>query len=82
MNVKLIAKVTYILVRKVPAVCTLGLHVSGKVDGIPVKKSVVLDTGCIRALVRSDLVPQNNLLKSKVVAMPCAHGDTVLYPLA
>ena len=62
----------------VPAVCTQGLHVSGKVDGITVK-SVVLDTGCSRTIVGSNLVP---LLQSEVVAICCAHGDTVLYPLA
>jgi len=65
----------------VRAVCTQGLQGSGKVDGIPVK-SVVLDTGCSRTLVRSDLVSQDNLLEGEVVAICCAHGDTVLYPLA
>ena len=68
-------------VRKVPAVCTQGLHVSGKVDGIPIK-SVVLDTGCSRILVRHDLVSQDNILEGGVVAIRCAHGDTVLYPIA
>ena len=66
-------------VRKVPAVCTQGLHVAGKVDGIPVEP-VILDTGCSRTLVKSDLVSQNNQIEGEVVAIHCAHGDTVLYP--
>ena len=69
------------VVRKVPALCTQGLHVSGKVDGIPVEP-VVLDTGCSRTLVRSDFVSQNNQLEGEVVAIRCAHEDIVLYPLA
>ena len=45
-------------------------------------KSVVLDTGCSRTLVRSDLVSQDKILEGEVVAIRCAHGDTALYPLA
>ena len=40
---------------------------------------ILLDTGCSRILVRRDLV---NLLTGEAVAIRCAHGDTVLYPLA
>ena len=45
-------------------------------------KSVVLDTGCSRTLVRSNLVPQDKIMEGEVVAIRCTHGDTVLYPLA
>ena len=69
------------VVQKVPAVCTQGLHVAGKVDGIPVEP-VILDTGWSRTLVRSDLGSQNNQLEGEAVAIRCAHGDTVLYPPA
>ena len=58
-----------------------GLCVPGKVEGTLVK-SVVLDTGCSRTLVRSNLVPQDKIMEGEVVAIRCAHGDTVLYPLA
>ena len=71
----------YLAVQKVSAICTQGLHVSGKVNGIPIKP-VILDTGCSRTLARSDLVSQNNQLEGEVVAIRCAHEDTVLYPLA
>ena len=45
-------------------------------------ESIVLDTGCSRTLVRSNLIPQDKVLEGEVVAIRCAHGDTVLYPLA
>ena len=59
-----------------PSVSKVGL-----VEGKPVK-SILLDTGCSRTLVRKDLVPQHKLLHGEAVAIRCAHGDTVLYPLA
>ena len=68
-------------VRQAPVARTQGLCVPGKVEGTPVK-SVVLDTGCSRTLVRSNLVPQDKIMEGEVVAIRCAHGDTVLYPLA
>ena len=45
-------------------------------------ESIVLDTGCSRTLVRSNLIPQDKVLEGEDVAIRCAHGDTVLYPLA
>ena len=42
-------------VRQAPVASTQGLGVLGKVEGIPVK-SILLDTGCSRTLVRSNLV--------------------------
>ena len=53
----------------------------GMVEGEPVK-SILLDTGCSRTLVRNNLVPKHKLLHGEVVAIRCAPGDTVLYPLA
>ena len=41
-----------------------------------------MDTGCSRTLVRRDLVSEESLLAGEAVAIRCAHGDTVLYPLA
>ena len=54
---------------------------SRKVEGTQVK-DILLDTGCSRTLVRKDLVPEDSLLAGEAVAIRCAHGDTVLYPLA
>ena len=53
----------------------------GAVEGNSVN-DVVLDTGCSRTLVQRKLVPEEKLLLDQVVAIRCAHGDTVLYPLA
>ena len=61
-----------------PAASGQGLYTTGKVEGTPVE-STVLDTGCSRTLVKSYLVP---VLQGEIVAIRCAHGDTVLYPLA
>ena len=58
-----------------------GLYTPGMVEGTPVE-SIVLDIGCSRTLVRSNLVPQDKVLEGEIVAIRCAHGDTVLYPLA
>ena len=43
---------------------------------------VVLDTGCTQTMVREELVPENKRLEGEAVMLRCAHGDTVLYPLA
>ncbi|XP_011406925.1 PREDICTED: uncharacterized protein LOC105314452 [Amphimedon queenslandica] len=45
-------------------------------------KDIVLDTGFTRTMVRCDLVPEDELIELEAVAVRCAHGDTVLYPLA
>ena len=44
--------------------------------------NILLDTGCSRTLVRKELVPEEKILDGEAVAIRCAHGDTVLYPLA
>lgn len=51
---------------------------SGTVEGIPVD-NFLLDSG---TLVQCDLVPERKFLERKAVTIRCAHGDTVLYPLA
>ena len=43
---------------------------------------ILLDTGCSRTLVHQRLVSENKLKEGDAVAIRCAHGDTVLYPLA
>ena len=58
-----------------------GIAKPGVVEGTVVS-NILLDTGCSRTLVRKDLVPTAKLLDGEVVAIRCAHGDTVLYPLA
>uniref|UniRef100_A0A1X7UQR1 Peptidase A2 domain-containing protein n=1 Tax=Amphimedon queenslandica TaxID=400682 RepID=A0A1X7UQR1_AMPQE len=45
-------------------------------------KDIVLDTGFTRTMVRCDLVPEDKLIELEAVAVRCAHGDTVLNPLA
>ena len=42
---------------------------------------ILLDTECSRTLVHQQLVPEE-LKMGDAVAIRCAHGDTVLYPLA
>ena len=59
----------------------VGIAKPGIVDGTAVS-NILLDTGCSRTLVRKDLVPKEKILDGEVVAIRCAHGDTVLYPLA
>ena len=68
-------------VRQTSAAGGQGLYTPGMVEGTPVE-SIVLDIGCSRTLVRSNLVPQDKVLEGESVAIRCAHGDTVLYPLA
>ena len=43
---------------------------------------IVLDIGCSQTMVRQDLVPERKVLEGDVVTIRCAHGDTVLYPVA
>ena len=54
---------------------------AGRVEGTEVS-DILLDTGCTRTMVRSDLVAEENLIPGEAVTVLCAHGDTVLYPLA
>ena len=54
---------------------------SGQVERIHVDQ-IVLDTGCSHTMVRHNLVPGHKLIEGDVVTIRCAHGDTVLYPLA
>ena len=54
---------------------------SGQIEGICVDQ-IVLDTGCSRTMVRQDLVPGHKLIEGDAVTIRCAHGDTILYPVA
>ena len=60
---------------------TLGIYREGLVEGHKVEK-ILLDTGCSRTMIQRSLVPQNKFLEGQAVTIRCAHGDTVLYPLA
>ena len=42
----------------------------------------MLDTGCSRTMVRGNLVPGEKLLEGRCAVVCCAHGDTVVYPMA
>ena len=44
--------------------------------------NILLDTGCSRTLVHRKLVPDCKMREAGAVAIRCAHGDTVLDPLA
>ena len=43
---------------------------------------IVLDTACKRTMIRQELVPPEKIIEGDVATIRCAHGDTVLYPLA
>lgn len=43
---------------------------------------ILLETGCSKTLVREQLVLEEKLLEGQAVTIRCAHGDTVLHPLA
>ena len=43
---------------------------------------IVLDTGCSRTLVRSDLVGEENCKPGEKVTVQYARGDIVTYPVA
>ena len=58
-----------------------GIIKSGVVEGKKVK-DILLDTGCSRTLIHKDLVSASKIQEDEAVAIRCAHGDTVLYPLA
>ena len=58
-----------------------GILQPGIVEGREVA-DILLDTGCSRTLVRRDLVNEEKMLEGEEVKIRCAHGDTVLYPLA
>ena len=66
---------------KKQAVVRPGVVKQGTVEGKAVS-NILLDTGCSRTLVHQDLVPRAKFKEGEVVAIRCAHGDTVLYPLA
>ena len=52
----------------------------GVVEGVNVS-DILLDTGASTTLVRSDLVPEEKMTAEEI-SIRCAHGDTVIYPLA
>ena len=58
-----------------------GVYKSGKVKGRKVA-DILLDTGCSRTAARQDLVPEQKKVEGEAVAICCAHGTTVLYPIA
>ena len=58
-----------------------GTKCHGVVEGRYVS-DILLDTGCSRTLIRRELVPAKKVQEGDVVTIRCAHGDTVLYPLA
>ena len=53
----------------------------GRVEGNMVA-DIMLDTGCSRTMVHKRLVSDNTMKCDEAVTIRCAHGDTVLYPLA
>ena len=57
------------------------LRKQGLVEGKRAK-SILLDTGCSRTVVLEKFVPREKILEGEAVTICCAHGDTVLYPLA
>ena len=54
---------------------------SGTVEGTRVEDAV-LDTGCTQTMVRRELIPESQRIEGETAAVTCAHGDTVLYPMA
>ena len=52
----------------------------GTICGTPVK-DILLDTGSTRTLVKKELAPRNRMVDAEV-AIRCAHGNTIVYPLA
>ena len=59
----------------------MGVVRDGMVEGQKVN-NIVLDTGCSRTLDHRKFVPEEKFVEGEAVAIRCAHGDTVLYPLA
>ena len=54
---------------------------TGEVEGTDVH-DIILDTGCSQTMVHNDLVPVERRIAGEAITLRCAHGDTVLYPLA
>ena len=52
----------------------------GAVEGVEVR-DILLDTGASTTIVRRDLVPEAKMTGEEI-SIRCAHGDTVVYPLA
>lgn len=50
--------------------------------GIVRVSDIVLDTGCSCTMVKKELVDGEKNLEGRAMTVHCAHGDTVLYPLA
>ena len=65
--------------------CCIGwkeeLKRAGVVNGHKVS-DIMLDTGCSRTMVHGKLVTREQLIEGEATAVRCAHGDTMLYPLA
>ena len=57
-----------------------GVASQGAVEGVPVT-DIILDTGSARTIIRSDLVPEERKTGGEI-PIRCAHGDTIIYPLA
>ena len=45
-------------------------------------KNIMLDTGCSRTMVHRNLVSEAQMLDGESAVVRCAHGDSVLYPMA
>ena len=60
---------------------SVSIQQKGVVEGTEVN-DVVLNTGCARTLIHRRLVPDGKKIPGKATTLRCAHGDTVLYPLA
>ena len=43
---------------------------------------ILLDTGCSKTLVHQKLVPKEKYIWGEAVTIRCAHGDSVIYPVA
>ena len=54
---------------------------SGTVEGQSTD-DILLDTGCSRTMVRTDLVLPSSVSKTQLVCIRCAHGEAVSYPIA
>ena len=67
--------------KKCPARMKPGVVKSGKIEGHMVD-NILLDTGCSRTLVHRSFVSEDKIQDGEAVAIRCAHGDTVLYPIA
>ena len=57
-----------------------GVHQSGRIEDAKVE-DILLDTGCSRTIVHESYVPKSKYVAGEAVAICCAHGDTVMYPI-